>query len=218
MYPDRSSVDTPAGAWSRGVFSTVLGEAMDNNVRSIRRAEGDQPEWVGLLSEAYPQLWSRARTLVSGWGGWDLEPDDLVQETIIKLLGQEHMAPFRDLDHFLNLSYHIMRRILIDYVRAQKAAKRGGSIERLAFDEFKHVFFNSFEADLEKNETLLLLDESLNQLSKIDARAAEVIELRYFVGLTIREIAEVLGISKTSADRDLKKALARLRSMIRKAE
>jgi RNA polymerase sigma-70 factor (ECF subfamily) len=103
--------------------------------------------------------------------------------------------------HFLALCSQIIRRILVDHARKRGHAKRGGNAQRVTLDE------ELLGAQVRGMDPLAL-DEALESLSKIDARKARVVEMRYFGGLSIEETAEVLGISPETTKRDWKMARA----------
>jgi RNA polymerase sigma factor (TIGR02999 family) len=124
----------------------------------------------------------------------------LVHEAYLKLVDQSRVT-WQNRAHFLGVASQAMRRILINYAQQRKAQKRGGDMIATTFDD-----------DLLPRETraeqLIDLDEALNRLKELDARQAQVVEYRYFGGLTHEEIAEVLGISGPTVQRDWRVARA----------
>ncbi len=94
-----------------------------------------------------------------------------------------------------------MRRVLVDYARERGAAKRGGQAQRVTLSEAESLA-------VERPPSLVALDEALNDLTRIDPRKAQVVELRFFGGLTIQETAEQLEISTPTVDRDWRRAKA----------
>jgi RNA polymerase sigma factor (TIGR02999 family) len=94
-----------------------------------------------------------------------------------------------------------MRRILVDYARGQQRIRRGGKQQKLALDDVVLV-------SPDRTDELLTVNESLLRLEKLDPRQARVVELRYFTGLTIEEIAEVVGVASKTVTRELKMAMA----------
>lgn len=136
-----------------------------------------------------------------------LEPNALVNELYVRLAGAEPMT-YRDRAHFFAIAARTMRRILIDHARARVAEKRGGAQQRLslsAIDGWNPV---------EHNEDLLALDQLLAKLETADPRAARVVELRFFGGLSEEEAAEALGVSVITVKRDWKVARAWLMSRL----
>jgi RNA polymerase sigma factor (TIGR02999 family) len=124
----------------------------------------------------------------------------LVHEAYLKLVDQSRVT-WQNRAHFLGVASQAMRRILINYAQQRKAQKRGGDMIATTFDD-----------DLLPRETraeqLIDLDEALNRLKELDARQAQVVEYRFFGGLTHEEIAEVLGISVPTVQRDWRVARA----------
>jgi RNA polymerase sigma factor (TIGR02999 family) len=118
----------------------------------------------------------------------------LVNEAYLRLVDQKS-ARLESRKHFLNLAAQVMRRILVDEARRRHAAKRGGGGPRLSVDDV-------ILSDAPPDERLLALDDALTRLEAIDPRLKQVVELRYFGGLTIEETADVLETSRSSAWRD----------------
>jgi RNA polymerase sigma factor (TIGR02999 family) len=142
-----------------------------------------------------------ARFLRGERGDHTLEPNALVNELCVRLLGAEPIA-YNDRAHFFALAAQTMRRILIDHARARVAAKRGGAQQRVklsAVDGWQPPGHG---------EDLLALDEVLSKLETADARAARVVEMRFFGGLSEAEIADVLQVSVITVKRDWKAARA----------
>ena len=100
-----------------------------------------------------------------------------------------------------------MRRILVDYARAKKRIKRGGDKVRVDLEEGKAI-------SIHKDDHVILIDDAINELEKIDKRQAEIIELRFFGGLTVKEVAESLNISKRTVEGDWTMAKAWLQRYI----
>jgi RNA polymerase sigma-70 factor, ECF subfamily len=123
-----------------------------------------------------------------------LQPTALVHEAYVKLVDQ------RDVDwqgrtHFFAVAAQAMRRILVDRARRRRAAKRGGKQNRLLLD-------GDLLPGPEPNDDLLAVDEALSKLARLDGRQAQLVELRFFGGLSVTEAAEVLGMPKRSAERE----------------
>jgi RNA polymerase sigma factor (TIGR02999 family) len=122
-----------------------------------------------------------------------LQPTALVHEAYLKLIDQRS-TDWKDRAHFFAVASRLIRRILVDHARERQAAKRGGGGQRIEFE--------AFDAAAKREDVdLMVLDEALTELSEIDADQAQIVEMRYFGGLTIDEIAESLGIGKRSVDR-----------------
>jgi RNA polymerase sigma factor (TIGR02999 family) len=121
-----------------------------------------------------------------------LNPSDLVNEAFIRMLGQE--ARFQGRAHFFAVAAVMIRRVLVDHARARRARKRGGEAVRVDLSKAN-------PAKGPREVDLIALDHALQELEKLDAEQARVVELRYFGGLTFEEIAEATGTSVSTAKR-----------------
>jgi len=126
----------------------------------------------------------------------------IVHEAYIKLVDQA-TATWRDRAHFFAVSARVIRNLLIDYARERKAAKRGGGAILLPLDE-------SLAGAPPRTIELLALDEALTALGRKDARLERVVECRFFGGMSMKETAETLGTSLSTAERDWRRARAYL--------
>ena len=138
--------------------------------------------------------------------GHTLDTTALVHEAYLKLIDQTR-ADFADRSHFFAVAANAMRRILVDYARRYLADKRGGAPRRVSLSEDMLV------AE-ERADTLIAVDEALNELSRIDPRLSRVVECRFFGGLTDEETAEILGVTARTVRRDWTKAKAWLHKML----
>ena len=132
--------------------------------------------------------------------GHSLQATALVHEAYLRLIDQRQ-ARWQGRAHFFALASRMMRRILVDYARSRHYAKRGGAARRVSLDEAMIV-------SEEKTQEVVALDEALTRLAAIDFRKSQVVELRYFGGLSMEEIAKVLKISAVTARRDWSTAKA----------
>jgi RNA polymerase sigma factor (TIGR02999 family) len=123
-----------------------------------------------------------------------------VHEAYEKLAAQDKPA-WASRAHFRSAAARAMRQILVDYSRAQRAAKRGGGLARVSLDELRALDSGATFSG-QHTETLLVLDESLTRLAAIDERQTRVVECRFFGGMTIQETAESLRISAATVQRD----------------
>src|SRR5262249_26530232 len=153
-----------------------------------RWAHGDRAALDGLMPIVYTEL----RRIAEGYlrrerTGHTLQPTALVNEAWLRLVKQDGLH-FDHRKQFYALAAQAMRRILVDHGRAVKAEKRGGGTDktRLAAD---------VSAGADRTVELLALDEALDQLARVSPRQAQVIELRYFGGLTVEEIGGLIGAS-----------------------
>ncbi|MGD1092895.1 MAG: ECF-type sigma factor [Bryobacteraceae bacterium] len=164
--------------------------------------EGDRNALTGLATLAYEDL----RTIAAGFlrtegRNHTLQATGLVNELYLRLCRQTDLQA-TSRQHFYALAAMIMRRILQDYARRSHALKRpGGQAMRVPLHEDMAWVDAS-------SEDILALNQALNELEKIDARAVRIIELRYFLGATNIEVAGLIGISKATVDRDLEFAKA----------
>jgi len=156
---------------------------------------GDQKALERIVELAYPELRKMARrSLRRERPEHTIQATALVHEAYLRLVDVRQMR-WQDRAHFFAITAKVMRRILIDHARAQGCSKRGGEMRRMSLDDALMI---SPESDPE----IVRLDEALEDLAKFDSRKAQVVEMRYFGGLTSDEIASVLGISTQSVNRD----------------
>jgi RNA polymerase sigma factor (TIGR02999 family) len=169
---------------------------------------GDQGALERLIPIVYADLRRiAARYMRSENEGHTLQTTALVHEAYLRLT-RERERTWENRAHFFGLAAQIMRNLLVDHARRTARKKRGGGAVAVELDAM---------GDLSgvDPEELLALDEALKRLTEIDARAGRVVELRYFVGLTNEEIAEVLEISEKTIKRDWGTAKAWLRAELR---
>ena len=163
-------------------------------LRSGRHGAVDQ-----LVPLLYQELRAIAhRQLVARAQGATLSTTALVHEAYLKLVDQSRAA-WRDRAHFLAVASLAMRHVLVDRAKARRALKRGGERRRLSLDD----------ADIaidDQPEALLQLDEAMTRLTALQPRLARVVECRFFGGLTEEEIAEALGVTVRTVQRDWVKA------------
>jgi RNA polymerase sigma factor (TIGR02999 family) len=164
--------------------------------------QGDGEAGDRLFSAMYPHLCHiAARFLRQERADHTLEPSALVNELASRLLSSTPIT-YTDRAHFLALSAKMMRHILIDHARGRNAGKRGGVQQRINLSSIDD-WLPTVDAG-----HVVLLDEALSRLERADARAARVVELRFFGGLREDEVAEALGVSVITVKRDWKFARA----------
>jgi RNA polymerase sigma factor (TIGR02999 family) len=158
-------------------------------------AEGDPHAASQLLPLVYDELRKlAAQKLARETPGQTLQPTALVHEAYLRLVGEDEEQHWDSRGHFFAAAAEAMRRILVEIARQKASLKRGGDRQRMdAVD--------SLLAIPEPREDLLALDAALAKLAETDKQAAELVQLRYFAGLPIREVAEILGIAPRTADR-----------------
>jgi len=142
--------------------------------------------------------------------GDTLQTTALINEAYLRLVDYARVRP-RDRAHFLAIAAQAMRRILIERARHRRSAKRGSGGQKVSLDEVADVS-NEQAADL------VALDEALTNLAAFDSRKAQIVELKYFGGMTIEETAEVLEVSTPTVERDWQMAKIWLHREISKAE
>ncbi len=154
------------------------------------------PERTARLAEAlYPELRRVAGSLMRRERvGHTLQPTALVGEAFLRLVDQTQIE-WRDRAHFLGIAARVMRQILVDHARRHGALKRGAEMARVTFDE-------DLGHGADRDIGLLALHDALERFAAVDARGAQVVELRVFGGATVEEIAHTLGISKRTVDND----------------
>lgn len=163
-----------------------------------------------LLPAVYEELRKMAAARIARERpGQTLDATALVHEAYLKLVDNH---TFESRRHFFGSAAEAMRRILIDRARARNAKKRGGGAVRI------DVELNQLEQSPDDNERLEALDAALKRFEEIEPEKAELVKLRYFAGLKIREAAEVLGISTATADRQWAYARAWLQSELNSKE
>jgi RNA polymerase sigma factor (TIGR02999 family) len=156
---------------------------------------GDGVAASRLMDLIYPELKKLARArLRHERAGHDLQPTALVHEAYVRLVAHEHHT-WENRAHFYAAAANIMRRILIDHARHRQAQKREGEQTMLSLD---HALNLSQEQSVELTD----LDEALSDLEKLSPRQARVVELRYFAGLSVPEVASALGVNPRTVDRD----------------
>ncbi|HEX2476353.1 MAG TPA: sigma-70 family RNA polymerase sigma factor [Lacipirellulaceae bacterium] len=152
-----------------------------------------------LADELLPIVYEELRTLAAQRlthekPGQTLSATALVHEAYLRLVGPANEQGWASRGHFFAAAAEAMRRILINRARDKNRQKRGGSFRRIDLDQVE----SALETD---DEELLALDEALEKLALEDSVAAELIKLRFFAGLTLRETAEAMGLSQRTAER-----------------
>jgi len=168
-----------------------------SEVTGLLRAwsDGDDGALARIVELVYPELRDIARRCLSRERpGHTIQATALVHEAYVRLVDIRQVQ-FHDRAHFFAMGARVMRRVLVDYARAQGCAKREGADRRVAFND---ALLLSSEPD----PMVVLLDEALERLAEFDSRKAQVVEMRYFGGLKADEIAAVLHISPQSVNRD----------------
>jgi RNA polymerase sigma factor (TIGR02999 family) len=184
--PDLAPVTVLLHNWRQG-DKAALGQIAEIVERELRR-----------LAAAYLR---RERP------GHTLQPTALVNEAFIRLVAQNARQSWESRCHFVAIAAQHMRQILVDYARRRRAAKRGSGVTMISLDDAR-------AASNPRSIDLLALDEALRKLADVDPRKASAMEMKFFGGLEMAEIAAVLGISVKTVEKDVRLGAAWLRSAL----
>ncbi len=170
--------------------------------------EGD----VSALDELLPLVYAEMRRLAGSYlsrekAGHTLQPTALVHEVYLKLAGQGTFE-WRNRAHFFGAASRLMREILIDHARAKSRKKRGGNMR--TFIEIDAAV----SVDASRQLDVIAIDEALIELERLDVRQAKIVEMKFFGGMTIEEIAEVLSVSPATIKREWTSAKLLLSRML----
>lgn len=158
-------------------------------------SSGSEDSRDRLMQLVYDELRRLAASQLRGErSGHTLQATALVNEAYLRLVDQTRVQ-WRNRAQFFGIAAQLMRRILVDHARRHRALKRGGPATKLSLDE-------SLTPGKQRDFDLVALDEALGNLAAMDPRLAEVVEMRFFGGLTVEETAEVIGTSTATVKRD----------------
>jgi RNA polymerase sigma factor (TIGR02999 family) len=160
---------------------------------------GDRSALDHVLSTLYRELHAMARRQLHGQRGGTLDTTALVHESYFKLIRSQN-AEFADRAHFFAYAATAMRSVVVDYARQRLSQKRGGDQQRVT------DLPDDITAGVNLGEEMLHLDTALQKLAQLDKRLAQVVELRYFAGLSETQIGELLHCSERTVRRDWQKA------------
>jgi RNA polymerase sigma-70 factor, ECF subfamily len=159
-------------------------------------SEGDRTAFDQLMPIVYQELRHMAgRYMDRQQAGHTLQTTALIHEVYLRLIDCRQEVPWQNRAHFFGVAATAMRHILVDYARTRQAAKRGGGVFQIPLDE-------AAIRGEERTADLVALDDALQALAQIAHRKSQVVELRYFGGLTVDETAEVLKVSPETVARD----------------
>jgi RNA polymerase sigma factor (TIGR02999 family) len=160
-------------------------------------SQGEQTALEQLVPLVYAELRKMAHRYLGGERpGQTLQTTELVNEAYLRLIDARQVG-WQNRAHFFAISAKLMRRILVDSARSRNYLKRGGGVPNVSLDE-------ALTLSMERDQELVALDEALNTLSLVDARKGQVVEMRFFGGLSVEETAEVLKVSADTIRRDWK--------------
>ena len=153
---------------------------------------GDHPAADELMAQLYGEFRTLARRYLGRESpGHTLQPTALVNEVYLKLVDQTQVD-WKGRTHFFAIGAQVMRRVLVDHARRRGRLKRGGGLQRAALDV--SLISARSAADV------LAVHEAIEDLAQLDPRQARIVELRFFGGLTVAEVAEVLGVSRRTVE------------------
>jgi len=152
-----------------------------------------------IPEEAAASVYAELRRMAASYlrrerSGHTLQPTALVHEAYLRLQ-QQRDVQWHNKSHFFGVAAPMMRRILVDYSRRRQAAKRGGSVESVPFEQ-------AVLPAIQRSADVIALDEALDALAARDPQQAKIVELRFFSGLSIEETADVIGISPSTVKRE----------------
>ena len=157
--------------------------------------DGDEAAFAQLVPIIHAELYRLAKYyLKRERAGHTLQTSALVNEAYVRLIDWK-TARFESRAHFYGVSAQLMRRILVDFARDRQYLKRGGGALRVSLGEAEAF-------TVERGADLVALDEALTALSEVDRRKGQVVEMRFFGGLSVKEVAEVLKVSEETVMRD----------------
>ena len=164
-----------------------------------------------LTPLVYAELRQLAHRYMKGeQPGHTLQTTALVNEAYLRLVKRKNVH-WQNRAHFFAVAAQLMRHILIDYARGHTRAKRGGAARKISLEEASLM-------TPDRATELVALDEALKSLAEIDPRKSRIVELRYFGGMTIEEVAEVLKIAPATVEREWRSAKAWLYKAVQNAE
>lgn len=178
------------------------------NITVLLRAWGGGDEVAGekVYSLIYSELRKIARRHAAGSDGNTLQPTALVNETFVRMMGEDAKTDWRDRSQFFAFTAVVMRRVILDYARFRRAGKRDAGLV-VPFDETLHNL-SANGLDIEA------LDDALNRLAAVDPRQAKIVELRFFGGMSVDETAKYLETSPRTVNREWGLAKAWLSSAL----
>lgn len=168
---------------------------------------GDAQAEAQVLSVLYRDLKRRAQAMMGReQHNHTLQPTALVNEAYARLVGSQ-LPEWESRTHFLAIAAKVMRRVLVDHARARAAQRRGGDVQTISLD-------TDLPLSTEHDPDVIALDQALERLAALDPRQAQMVTMRFFGGLTVSEVADVMGISKRAAEAEWTMAKAWLRQAL----
>ncbi len=170
-------------------------------------SKGNREAAAGLMPLVYDEL----RRLARGYlqrerSDHTLQATGLVHEAYLRLVDQG-TTTWQNRAHFFGVAAQLMRRILVDHARRHRRGKRGGALDKVEFDE-------ALAPSVSRDLNVIALDDALQDLAALNPQHSQIVELRFFGGMTIEEVAEVLDVSPRTVQREWRMARAWLRRQI----
>jgi RNA polymerase sigma factor (TIGR02999 family) len=174
-------------------------------------SEGDKTALDQLVALVYPELRRLAKRHMARENlANTFQTSALINEAYLKLVDQQNVK-WQNRAHFFALTAQVMRHILVDHARTRDCARRGGGVRKLPLDEAAAL-------TEQRAAQLIALDDALSQLALLDVRKSQIIELRFFAGLSLEETSEVMNISPSTVQREWRAAKAWLHHTMTKTE
>lgn len=205
----KNAVTVLTDLMSAGRLDTVAAREVGEDMGVIPDDAAERQALDDLFSATYEELKRLAASVKKSYPGATLNPTGIVDEAWVKLAQTPSLGSVSRL-HFKRVAAHAMREVLVDAARRQQSQKRGGAIILVTFDE-------SVDQPVSDGQQLLELDGALNQLAALDADQAQVVEYRFFAGMTNKEIAQVMDSSESTVERAWRAASAWLKKTLRQA-
>ena len=170
-------------------------EKRDLTLLLKRASGGDRAAQNELAPLVYDALKSRAEAMLRGErGAQSIQPTILVNDAFMRLVDGATLD-WQSRGHFFAMASTVMRRVLVEHARARHRLKRGGEVKKVDLDE-------ALTVSAESDDDVLRLDEALVRLAEIDPQQAEIVTMRFFGGMSVEGIAEALGLSKRTVERE----------------
>jgi RNA polymerase sigma factor (TIGR02999 family) len=184
---------------------------LNNDVTALAHAAaGGAPEAMqALFAAVYDELKHLAHRQLAASANPTINTTGLVHEAYLKLIRPDSLK-LNDRGHFFAVAARAMRQIVVDHARRRLAEKRGGAVQPITLDE-------QFSADALEPDKLVHLDDALGQLQRLEPRLAELVELRFFAGLSVEQVAELRDVAPRTVIRDWRRARAYLFDSARSA-
>ncbi|HET6883973.1 MAG TPA: ECF-type sigma factor [Pirellulales bacterium] len=187
--------------------------ALQRTARDLRHISAGLATSDRMVDQLVPLVYDELRRVAGRYlrresPGNTLQPTALVHEAFLKLAEQQRVD-WQGRTHVLAIGAKAMRRILVDHAKRKRRTRHGGGFKRIELDETAAL-------SPQRDEDLLAVDEALEKLATIDARQATIVELRFFGGMTVAEVAESLGVSKRTVESEWTMVRAWLRRELEK--